>query len=68
MIWDTAGEERYRQFSASFCRGAAAIILCYDITNRSKFENLDFWLNYIRNGGIGSKPIMVASFKCDLDD
>lgn len=32
QIWDTAGQERFRSVTRSYYRGAAAVILVYDIT------------------------------------
>ncbi len=40
QIWDTAGQERFRPIVTSYYRGANAVILVYDITNRESFEEL----------------------------
>ena len=39
-IWDTAGRERYGSFVKIFFKDADAIIMTYDITNRSTFEQI----------------------------
>ncbi len=31
-LWDTAGQERFRSVTRSYYRGAAAVILVYDVT------------------------------------
>lgn len=46
-IWDTAGQERFRTLTSSYYRGAHGIILVYDVTSRSSFENLKEWLSEI---------------------
>ncbi|KAG9314332.1 ras family-domain-containing protein [Chiua virens] len=44
QLWDTAGQERFRSVTRSYYRGAAGVILVYDITNRETFLNLSKWL------------------------
>ena len=46
-IWDTAGQERFRTLTSSYYRGAHGIILMYDITNRTTYNNIKHWLNEI---------------------
>lgn len=43
MIWDTAGQEKYKSISQAYYRNAAAVILVYDITCHDSFENLCKW-------------------------
>eukprot|EP00918_Siedleckia_nematoides_P056986 GHVU01124324.1.p1 GENE.GHVU01124324.1~~GHVU01124324.1.p1 ORF type:complete len:208 (-),score=29.84 GHVU01124324.1:1115-1738(-) len=44
-IWDTAGQERFRTLTVGYYRGAQAIILVYDVCQRSTFDSLDYWLS-----------------------
>lgn len=44
QIWDTAVQERFRTIAPAYYRGAHAIILCYDITNKVSFDNVKLWL------------------------
>ncbi|CAJ0954077.1 unnamed protein product [Ranitomeya imitator] len=58
-IWDTAGSERYEAMSRIYYRGAKAAIVCYDLTDRSSFERVKFWVNELQNFeevGILSSP------------
>jgi small GTP-binding protein len=48
QLWDFAGEERFRIFLPSYCKGAKACILCYDITRAFSFQNLDKWYKIIK--------------------
>lgn len=43
LVWDTAGQERYKSISQAYYKGAAAVILVYDITNLESFEHLAKW-------------------------
>ena len=43
-IWDTASQERFLPRDLKIVRGAIGIILAFDFTNRSTFQNLETWL------------------------
>ena len=47
QIWDTAGQERFRTISSTYYHGAHGIIVVYDVTNRTSFENVVRWLTEI---------------------
>jgi small GTP-binding protein len=72
QIWDTAGQERFRSISKLYYRGADAAILCYDVSDRSSFEEMGRWLAELRDhtGGQGEAgfPIVlhVVGTKTDL--
>lgn len=68
QIYDTAGQERYKSLSRSYCIGAQGIILVYDCTNQESFDNLKNWieeLEYCAPNCIGK--LLVAT-KCDETD
>ena len=44
QIWDTAGQERFRTITTSYYKGAQAIIVVYDITDRDSFEHVKNWM------------------------
>ena len=43
-IWDTAGAERFESISKLYYRGAKAALVCFDLTNKSSFKKVDFWV------------------------
>lgn len=43
QIWDTAGQEKFAPIGSLYYRGAQAVLLTYDITNRKTFESVDRW-------------------------
>ena len=45
QIWDTAGQEKYRAITVAHYRKALGALIVYDITRRSTFENVKFWLD-----------------------
>uniref|UniRef100_W5MRI9 Ras-related protein Rab-20 n=2 Tax=Lepisosteus oculatus TaxID=7918 RepID=W5MRI9_LEPOC len=40
-IWDTAGREQFHGLGSMYCRGAAAVILTYDVTNWQSLVELE---------------------------
>ncbi|XP_077122053.1 ras-related protein Rab-24 [Ranitomeya variabilis] len=64
-IWDTAGSERYEAMSRIYYRGAKAAIVCYDLTDRSSFERVKFWVNELQNFEEHCR-IYVCGTKSDL--
>jgi len=48
-IWDTAGQEKFRSLQALFYKDADAVVLVYDVTSASSFEELaNYWLNEVK--------------------
>ena len=44
-LWDTIGQEKFRQLTKIFFNNSKIVIFVYDITNRESFEALPNWLN-----------------------
>jgi Ras-related protein Rab-6A len=66
QIWDSAGQEKFRSLIPNYIRGASLIILVYDITNKSSFNNLNSWIEFINN--YESTNIIICGNKIDLKD
>uniref|UniRef100_A0A8C5GPG0 small monomeric GTPase n=1 Tax=Gouania willdenowi TaxID=441366 RepID=A0A8C5GPG0_GOUWI len=47
QIWDTAGQERFRSVTHAYYRDANALLMLYDVTNKSSFDNIQAWLTEI---------------------
>jgi len=67
QIWDFAGERRFRIFLPNYSRGATGCLLCYDITRRSSFDNLEEWYQIVNNNADNPVFILVGE-KADLAD
>ena len=68
QIWDTAGSEKFRSMIRVFFNNCNGAFLVYDITRKSSFEALDFWLKMLRdNTGPETKIILVGN-KIDQED
>jgi small GTP-binding protein len=67
LIWDFAGEERFRFMFPQYIYGAMGGILMYDITNYSSFSHIADWL-FVINRTKERFPIVLMGAKTDLDD
>ena len=68
QIWDTAGDERYKNITSSYCRGANGILLLYNITNRESFDSLNSWLTEIKKNANQNLSLILVGTNCDLED
>jgi Ras-related protein Rab-1A len=48
QIWDTAGQERFRTITNAYYKGADGIVLVYDKTQSTTFEDIEkYWINEV---------------------
>lgn len=69
-IWDTAGQERMGFLTSSYYRGAAGVLVMYDITQPDTFKNTPNWIGEIQRYAVGRDlpPVkMLVGTKCDLE-
>jgi len=67
MIWDFAGEERFRFIFPQYIYGAMGGIIMYDISDYSSFSHIKEWLSVI-NETNQKFPIILIGGKSDLED
>ncbi|KAM4025074.1 ras-related protein Rab-26 [Anomaloglossus baeobatrachus] len=65
QIWDTAGQERFRSVTHAYYRDAHALLLLYDITNKTSFDNIQAWLTEIHEYAQKDVVIMLLGNKVD---
>mmetsp|Transcript_27708 Transcript_27708/g.76669 ORF Transcript_27708/g.76669 Transcript_27708/m.76669 type:complete len:213 (-) Transcript_27708:208-846(-) len=68
QIWDTAGQERYRAITDAYYRGAVGALCVYDITRRRSFDNVERWLQELREYAEPQTAVVLVGNKCDLRD
>uniref|UniRef100_A0A8C5WKZ9 small monomeric GTPase n=1 Tax=Leptobrachium leishanense TaxID=445787 RepID=A0A8C5WKZ9_9ANUR len=66
QIWDTAGQERFRSVTHAYYREAQALLLLYDITNRTSFDNVRAWLTEVYENAHKDVVIMLLGNKSDV--
>ena len=67
QVWDCASTERIRIITSSYYKGAHAIIVSYDITDRESFERVGFWMNEIEKHASDDVSRILVGNKCDLE-
>lgn len=67
QIWDTAGQDRFRTITSSYYRGADAVIVCYDISDRNTFKNIGKWLEEVERYSFSKPLIILCGTKNDLE-
>ena len=67
-LWDTAGQERYKSITAAYYKGAKGALVVYDVTSKPSFENVDKWMNEIKEKSSKDLKLMIIGNKIDLVD
>ncbi|XP_056262189.1 ras-related protein Rab-26-like [Pseudoliparis swirei] len=65
QIWDTAGQERFRSVTHAYYRDAHALLLLYDVTNKTSFDNIQAWLTEIHEYAQQDVVLMLLGNKAD---
>jgi Ras-related protein Rab-1A len=68
QIWDTCGQEIYRSLITNFYRSTALAIICYSVTDRKSFEELEIWLKQIKMYSDPDCKAFLIANKIDLPD
>lgn len=70
MLWDTAGEERFRSVAPSLLRGASGVVLVYDLGSLASFRELDAYMDmFVETCGFDPDEarVLVLGNKSDLE-
>ena len=67
-LWDTAGQERYKSITAVYYKGAKGALIVYDTTSRPSFDDIEKWLNEIRDKSSNDIKLMIIGNKIDLKE
>jgi Ras-related protein Rab-1A len=67
QIWDSAGQERFRNITTSYYRNCGGIIIVYDITRHDTFVKVTEWIEEVRKN-TNNVPLLLVGNKADLED
>ena len=67
QIWDTAGQERFRTITTSYYKGAQAIVVVYDITEKESFDHVKNWMIDVDKFAKSGVLRVLVGNKCDLE-
>ena len=69
VIWDTAGQERFHTMTDMYYRKTHGMVLMYDCTDLFTFNNIQNWLNQIKEKkDLSNVVVFLIANKIDLDD
>ena len=68
LLYDTAGQEKFRSLIPMYTRDANIILLVYDISNKDSFTNLSLWLKDLTNVNMEEVIICIVGNKIDLNE
>ncbi|XP_028777145.1 ras-related protein RABE1c [Neltuma alba] len=68
QIWDTAGQERFRTITTAYYRGAMGILLVYDVTDETSFNNIRNWIVNIEQHASDNVNKILVGNKADMDE
>ncbi|KAL7712812.1 Rab family GTPase [Entamoeba marina] len=68
VIWDTAGQEKYRSMVGMYYRGATVALIVFDITSRSSFDSLAGWHADLMKVAAQDIAIAIVGNKSDLNE
>lgn len=66
QIWDTAGQQRFKNITNTFYKGAAGILIAFSITDETSFQNVSNWIRQINNNASNDVSKVLVGLKCDL--
>ena len=66
QVWDSAGQERFRNITKSYFQSSDGLLVVYDIADKESFEKISFWMNSIKNYAPENVKLILVGNKCDL--
>lgn len=66
-IWDIGGNHNYMNLIRHYYSDSFGIILCFDISNRKSFDNLDVWMEHIKQYTTNRVSFILLGLKQDND-
>ena len=67
-LWDTAGQENCRNLSKILYGYSHLIVLVYAVDDKKSFENIQSWVEDVKNNTNGNPKFLLVGNKCDLEE
>ena len=68
QVWDTSGQERFRTITQTYYKNAKGVLLVYDCTEETSFENVGRWLEQLSQMAEHDIAKILVANKVDLTD
>lgn len=66
QIWDTAGQEKYKSITNTYYVNSKGVLVVFDLTAHSTFENLDRWISEVKEKTSKDLSLILVGNKSDL--
>ena len=67
QMWDTAGQEKFRNITSSYYRGTHGCLIVFDVMETVTFEKIGYWLNELKTEKQQPEIIIVGN-KIDIGE
>lgn len=68
LLYDTAGQEKFKSLIPMYTRDANIIIVVYDISNKDSFSHTEHWVNETKDLKREDAIFVLVGNKIDLED
>lgn len=68
QVWDTSGQDTFATLTTAFYRNSQGALLCFDLTSRQSFEDLQQWYELLERYTPCLPPLILVGCKSDLVD
>ena len=69
VLWDTVGQERFRNIATNYYNGTDCALLVFDLTSEESFKVLDFWVEGIKERKrMDDVCLLLVGNKSDLEE
>jgi len=68
QIWNSAIQDRFRNIPINYLESTQGFLLVYDITDKERFEKLNFWMELIKINSQKNIKLVLVGNNCDLSD
>ena len=66
QLWDTSGDEKFKNLTKQYFQGASAAVIVYDMTDRDTFTAAEDWIEEVKQNAPKDCMLYLASNKSDL--
>ena len=67
ILWDTAGEERFRAAALKAVRSAQGVALVFDVTKKDTFQSISDWMEQIKDN-FKNPSVVLFGNKVDIEE
>lgn len=66
LLWDTAGQEKFRSLIPAYLRDAHCAVFVYDVTAKKSYNDLEEWIKMFDNYKRQDSIMLIVGNKTDL--